>query len=534
MTVFCSDSFTATAGTALESRPSDSGNTWVKNTAGTINGGTGFTITPSGDVIENSDNATGNLYTLNATPPSANYAVSCTVDLLSALSAGSTIGIAARAQASVDTGYYFVFVQGTGFVFVKRVAGTATIIGLTYTSGTIPTVGTPFTMELDVNGNTLTGRLNGSVVNTTTDSAIAAAGFPGILIAENGTAPTATTKGHVRAFSASTLTNLVSVSSPATFQTFQRSGTTANIPISGTNSDVVAHPIEASFNGGPFQTIASSVAAGATFSGTLSAQAQGQGTLTVRFVDAPTNIATVGTVGIGDIYVIAGQSNAVGQVSTNQTAFHQSLVATTFGLNYVWAAATDPLASSTGQVDSVPNNGTYNNGGQPSGYGGTYWMALATSLMASTGVPVAFIMTAQDGAGLASAQSGTGYQWVPIPGSRDRTKLYGAMVYRALQSGGVKGVLWHLGETDAINGVSQAAHASALIAFGQAVSTDLGVPVTACKFQHCTAGSPTSAAQLAINNAIAQAAQTGGSNIILGPDLSTMTATSTDGLHLFN
>src|SRR6201999_867431 len=70
--------------------------------------------------------------------------------------------------------------------------------------------------------------------------------------------------------------------------------------------------------------------------------------------------------------------------------------------------------------------------------------------------------------------------------------------------------------------------------FAQNIQTDLGVPLIACKIQHCTAGSPTSAQQAAINAGIAQAAATTSSNVILGPDLSTMTTTSTDGLHLVN
>lgn len=328
----------------------------------------------------------------------------------------------------------------------------------------------------------------------------------------------------------------LTLTSPVHYQTFQRQGVLGTIVIAGTNGDSATHSIQASFNGRAYATIATNVTGGGTFSGSLTGQAQGQGTLTVRYIDLPSVTATVATVGIGDIYIIAGQSNATGQIGTVQSAFHQTLIATAFKLNYTWAAASDPLADSTGQVDSVPVNGTYSNGAMPSGnsYGNTYWMTLASYLMATNGVPVAYIFDAQNGAGLVLPQSG-GYQWSIPTNHQDRTTLYGAMVYRALQQpGGVKAVLWHQGETDAINGSSQASYASALINLAQNIKADLGVPLIAAVYQKCTSSSTPLAAQQAIWAGIRQAAGTSNSNVILGPDLSVMTADATDGLHLYN
>ena len=148
--------------------------------------------------------------------------------------------------------------------------------------------------------------------------------------------------------------------------------------------------------------------------------------------------------------------------------------------------------------------------------------------MAYTRVPVAFIPAAQDGSGLASIQAG-GLQWT-IPTSHvDRTALYGAMVYRAIQAGGVKAVLWHQGETDAINAITTNTYKTTMATLAAAIKTDLNCPLIPCKLQVCTG--ITQANVNAINAAIGSEWTTD-ANILPGPDLSDQT--SIDAYHLKN
>ena len=116
---------------------------------------------------------------------------------------------------------------------------------------------------------------------------------------------------------ANPLYTAITLTTPASLQVFQRSGTTGDIAIAGTFSGGGTHDIEASFNGGAYQTIDED--ASGTFSGTLASQAQGQGTVTVRFVDDPGVTATAIHVGIGDVYVLAGQSNMSGRGTVAQS-----------------------------------------------------------------------------------------------------------------------------------------------------------------------------------------------------------------------
>jgi hypothetical protein len=101
----------------------------------------------------------------------------------------------------------------------------------------------------------------------------------------------------------------IQVTSPTNYQSFQRSLTTntANIPISGTYTGTPS-AVEASFNGGAYQTIEASPT-GSKFSGILKHQAAGQGILTVRFKNHSTQTCKKYRILVGDIFVLTGQSN---------------------------------------------------------------------------------------------------------------------------------------------------------------------------------------------------------------------------------
>jgi len=306
---------------------------------------------------------------------------------------------------------------------------------------------------------------------------------------------------------AGTASSSFALTAPQAYQVSQRSGTTGGIVIHGVIADAVNHDIEARFNGGAWSTIVTG--AHGNFNATLGSQAQGQGTLDVRAKDKIALTQSIAYVGIGEVFVIAGQSNAVGQGTNLQVYSHATLKAGLFGNDYLWHELYDPSDDPTNQVDTISQDSTYH---------GSAWLPLATSALAALGIPVAFVPCALDGSSVTAWQPGGDHQ--------NRATLYGSMVVRALRVGGVRCVLWWQGEIDALNAMPRATYLTNLTALADAVFADIGCKVIPCKFQNTTID-PTN--QTAIINAIGDG-WAAGNHILTGPDLSDLVAD--DGLHL--
>lgn len=241
--------------------------------------------------------------------------------------------------------------------------------------------------------------------------------------------------------------NAITISTPLQYQTYQRSGSTGSIPITGTYTGSPT-AIEASFNGGAYSTIVASPAGG-TFSGTLSSQTQGQGTLTVRFTNDTAANDTKTFVGIGDVFLVAGQSNAAGRFTNLQTYSHATLKATMFRTDDNWLELADPTEFGS------------------EGPKGSVWPKLATLLMADQSVPVAFITTALTGTGLCApnanwAQGGSQYN-VALDQIQDSVV------------NGIKAALWYQGEKDMDNAVSQSDYQTALSLMLDNMQTDFAI-----------------------------------------------------------
>ena len=200
----------------------------------------------------------------------------------------------------------------------------------------------------------------------------------------------------------------ITITSPEAYQIIQRgSNNTASIPITGTYTGSPT-AIEARWNNGAWTTIVASPAGG-TFSGTLTGQTAGQGTLEVRHANNTANNASVSNVGVGEVFVVAGQSNAEGQGTYMQQWINNGFVPGLFGNDNHWRLLADPFDSSYNQVDSVSNDTTL-----PAG---SVWPLVGSYLMATTSVPVAFVPTPK-GATAISA-------WQPSANHLDRSTLYG-------------------------------------------------------------------------------------------------------------
>ncbi len=174
-----------------------------------------------------------------------------------------------------------------------------------------------------------------------------------------------------------------------------------------------------------------------TFTGAISnIAAGGWYQLEVRAIDAATNelaIAAVTRLGVGDIFVTAGQSNA-GCFGNPTQIPTDDRVSSFYVAPKAWQFARD------GQPD--------NSGGM--GTGGSPWPVLGSILVASNQVPVGFVCLAVGGSALAS--------W--LPGTTSFQNLSNVM--RLFGTNGVRAVLWHQGETDASLGTSAASYATML------------------------------------------------------------------------
>ncbi len=251
----------------------------------------------------------------------------------------------------------------------------------------------------------------------------------------------------------------ITITSPVAYQIIQRGeNSRADILVTGR---YVGEPssIEASWNGGAFAIISEDPSNG-IFNGVLKNQSAGQGILSVRFTNNKKVLSMTPNVGIGDIYVIAGQSNASGRGENNQTYNAFNTLATLFGNDDKWRRLQDPTDSSLGQVDAISSEGLL--------AGGSIWPPLASEIVNDQGVPVAFIPTAK---GLTSIT-----QWQRNDSSpSDANTLYGSMSRRINAVGGIKAVLFWQGESDAISGMSQAVYKENIVKIAEDIYRDFGV-----------------------------------------------------------
>ena len=294
----------------------------------------------------------------------------------------------------------------------------------------------------------------------------------------------------------------ITVTSPVPYQVIQRGvGGQGALTISGTYTGTPG-AMEASFAGGGWTRLCDAPTAG-VFGGTIANQDAGQGTLQVRWIGNADSAVGVDTVGIGDVFVCAGQSNMVGMASSAETYSHATLIACLFGNDYVWQELADPYDTITGQVDTVSREAA-----MP---GGSFVVAMASSYLASQGCPIAFVPCALGGSAMESWQPGANHQ--------DRATLYGSMIYRALQTG-ARCVLWWQGEEDAVRATSEALYCAWLDSLADAIYADLGVPLMPCKIellQH----DPWVFSTVNVNNGIGTA-WADNSNVLAGPDFSTI------------
>lgn len=314
-------------------------------------------------------------------------------------------------------------------------------------------------------GATLTGTASISAGSAAADSVAAGATLTGTASLSAGSASS----------------QVIAITAPAAYRMHQRSDAgTASITVSGTYTGS-ASAIEARFNGGAWVTL-DAAPTGGTYSGTLTGST-GQGAVDVRIADATTVTASVSTIGVGDIYMVAGQSNNCGRATQKVDPSPSAFTAVTYTRAGAWAVMTE-ATTQTGSFDGA------------SGAAGSYFGALS-NLMQAKSVPVAFVPCAQGSTSIA--------QWERNDAAPTNTFwLYGNLLTRANAVGSHKAMIFYQGEADSTSGTAQATYETALGGIIDDWYADTGRPTILC--QICTSGSGAGSATIRAAQAAVAAA----------------------------
>ncbi|HET7558732.1 MAG TPA: sialate O-acetylesterase, partial [Limnochordia bacterium] len=132
---------------------------------------------------------------------------------------------------------------------------------------------------------------------------------------------------------------------------------------------------------------------------------------------------------VGDIWVIAGQSNAVGYGHGNVYDPPQPGVSV-FGGNEAWRLATHPIFDPTGTVHLANRDGGW--------VDVSPWLAFGRTVRLQTGVPVGLIPAALGGSPLSA--------W--DPGAGEAVLYHNMAAFIRAAGGRITGMLWYQGESD--------------------------------------------------------------------------------------
>lgn len=261
-----------------------------------------------------------------------------------------------------------------------------------------------------------------------------------------GAASGAPTGGKVYSFNAQDIPTLpdITITVPASRHIVQRSSlNTGEIAVAGSVTGipdtiearvVVMAGVGNSGTTSEWQTIQSSPFGGKFSSVLTGVPAGGWYQLEVRSVTSamPGTAVVMQKIGVGDIYITAGQSNSANHGTGGYVANDDRVNARSDVSGGSWIKAADPIPIATGG-------------------GGSVWTRLGDELAATSDVPIGFVAVGVGGTPVG--------QW--IPGS----SFYNNRLRPAIQSfptGGFRAVLWHQGESDAFANVIASTHESRL------------------------------------------------------------------------
>ena len=410
------------------------------------------------------------------------------------------IGLLAAASTSAHTGYALRYATGAWRLY-RVAAGSPSEIGF-YTQAL--SAGSTYTVKLERRGQELLVWIDGTLRIITLCHTLTTGrfGIEGI-----GDYSTNLAGWRIDSLTADTLatdgvgTN-ITIISPQRGQVIPKAtGGRADIVITGTYTGTPT-AIEARWKGGAWTTIVASPSGG-TFTGTLSNQLKGQGTLEVRHTDNTANSASQEYVGIGLVLACCGQSNMVGQTASGAGLFQSGMsanyIAGVFGNDNLWHLGGDAYDNNYNQVDAVSSDAAG---------GASFVTPMVAAMMEALECPIALIPCAKGATVISS--------WLPGADHLDRTTLYGSANYRIGLAGGAHLVLWYQGETDATGGTTQANYNSRLDSVANGFAGDRSIKTMAGLLHNFSAASD--AAIDVIRDAVEEAVADN-ANVVLGPDL---------------
>jgi len=152
--------------------------------------------------------------------------------------------------------------------------------------------------------------------------------------------------------------------------------------------------------------------------------------------------STVEDVLVGDVWILAGQSNMQG-VGLLKHRLPPVDAVRAFYMDDRWAPAEDPIHNLDAAVDSVHVELSGGTRPQPARFTGVGpGVAFGQDMFEATGVPQGLIACAHGGTSME--------QWDPALKRLGSRSLYGAMLRRFQKNGSrVAGVVWYQGESDA-------------------------------------------------------------------------------------
>ena len=184
---------------------------------------------------------------------------------------------------------------------------------------------------------------------------------------------------------------------------------------------------------------------------------------------------SIGPVFVGDLWVLAGQSNMQGVGELIDVTPPHPLVKM-LGMDGKWMQAEEPLHWLVDSPDPVhsldPKTRAERSAKEHKTRkkGAGLGLPFAVAMVQATGVPVGLVICAHGGTSMG--------QWSPAKKDEGGNSLYGSMLRQFHLAGGkVKGVLWYQGESDAMTSPETArAYPKVFSDFIAAVRADFGQP----------------------------------------------------------
>jgi hypothetical protein len=185
------------------------------------------------------------------------------------------------------------------------------------------------------------------------------------------------------------------------------------------------------------------------FHGTLEVKAGGWYSLAFSTAQGTAPIASVQRFGVGEIFVVAGQSNSTNFGEERFPSQDDQVVA--FDGEH-WTIAADPMP-----------------GVQDKSQGGSPWPLCGKLLREFLGVPVAFASCGYGGTSIRQWQKTSKFE---ISGAK--VDLYGGLARRVRALGEFRAILWHQGESDAAGGMGKAEYVELFRKLASDLAQDTG------------------------------------------------------------